>query len=60
MKTIYLQIKLCSDEREEREYQETYWESPAVVKIESTGFENTKKIIIQVPRNWEKNKDYFI
>lgn len=60
MKTIYSQIEPCSDEKETREYYETYWESPAIVKIEKTGFTNKKKIIIQVPENWEKNKDYFI
>jgi hypothetical protein len=60
MKTIYSQIEPCSDEKEKREYYKTYWESPTIVKIEETGFENTKRIIIQVPKNWKKNKDYFI
>jgi hypothetical protein len=60
MKTVYSKIEPCLDEKAKREYCKTYWESPAIVKIEETGFENTKKIIIQVPKNWKKNKDYFI
>ena len=60
MKTIYSQIEPCSNEKETREYYETYWKNPAIVKIEKTGFTNKKKIIIQVPENWKKNKDYFI
>lgn len=60
MKTVYSQKEICLDEKEKREYYETHWKSPAIIKIEKTGFENTKKIIIQVPKNWEKNKDYFI
>ena len=60
MKTVYSQKETCSDEKEKRQYYESYWKSPAIIKIEKTGFEKTKKIIIQVPKNWKKNKDYFI